>query len=277
MDSNNTSAEESELPAWLASEEPHHRVINDPSAYIGKSLLTIAGVLRHFRIDDCTKTNHFISAPAKMLFVLGFITLVSLSKNFAFTAFALACVILRMSLLKPNTLQKTFSGALAAGCLSAIIMLPALFIGQGASIALISAKTFISVALVLSTALSTPFNMLTAGLRAFRLPHAAIMVFDLSLKSIVALGQVACNVLQALTCRNVGKDKAKKATVGSVGGIVLLKSQEKALITYDALRCRGFTGEYKVSKAPLWKKTDVVLLPVFAALLALFLYLQALV
>ena len=66
--------------------------------------------------------------------------------------------------------------------------------------------------------------------------------------------------------------------MGGIGGVVLLKASRTANDTFDAMRCRGFDGEYH-SGNRRWRLgiADLAWIGLIVALVALFTYTQGLV
>lgn len=264
------------IPDWLLSSQ-NYEPLPDRDRFISKSILSITGVLAHFRLDDGNPGRLSPSAPAKLLFGLGCILLTSLSTNFFFTLIMLACVLVRLCLLPGRQLRRIAAVAFGAAGLTFLVMLPAVLLGQQHSSLLIATKVLVSVSIAMTVALTTPFNQLTAALRVFHVPNLVIFTIDLALKSIVRLGEVAAEVLCALQLRSVGHNYRKTDSIGGVGGVVFLKTNEAAQDTYDAMTCRGFEGEYVVPRERQWRAVDLAWLMAFALLLAAFLYLQGFV
>ncbi len=235
-------------------------------------MLKITSVLAYFRLDDGVASKRSPSAASKLLMGLGMILLTSLSSNYFFVLIMLAIVLFRLATLRKSALKRTVSVAAAAAALAFVIMLPAIFLGQSHSAIQIGTKVFISVSIAMSVALSTPFNEITSSLRAFHLPDIFILTIDLALKNIVRLGEIAIEVLTALKLRSIGKNRDKGTSIGGIGGVVFLKSQEAAQSTYAAMMCRGFEGEYVLPRGRTWRKTDLLLLIAFVVLLILFIY-----
>lgn len=261
------------IPDWLLKEQ-EYEPRRDRDRFIAKSTLSITGVLSQFRLDDGAESRLSPSAPAKLLFALGCILLTSLSTNYFFVLIMLACVLVRLCLLPAKALRRTAAVAFGAAGITFLIMLPAMFIGQSHSALLIATKVLISVGIAMTAALTTPFNRMTAALRTFHVPNLVILTIDLALKSIVRLGETALEVLTALQLRSVGRNDDKAASIGGVGGVVFLKTNEAAQATYDAMACRGFEGEYTVPRERQWRLVDLAWLVAFALLVTAFVYLQ---
>ncbi len=261
------------VPKWLLVDQ-NYDPLPDRDRFISKSILSVTGVLAHFRLDDGTPGKLSPSAPAKLLFGLGCILLTSLSTNYFFTLIMLACVLVRLCLMPGGQLRRIASVAFGAAGVTFLVMLPAVLLGQQHSALLIATKVLISVSVALIVALTTPFNQLTAALRVFHVPNLVILTIDLALKSIVRLGEVAAEALCALQLRSVGHNRRKGDAIGGVGGVVFLKTNEAAQATYDAMACRGFEGDYPLPRERQWRAIDLAWLAAFAVLVAAFLYLQ---
>ncbi len=262
-----------ELPQWLATSEGYEP-LPDRDSFIRKSMQSVAGVLAHMRLDGGQATKRSPSAPVKMLLGLLLIILCSCAQNYVFVLALLAAVLVRIALLPEKAMRRAFHAAGGAAILTFVIMLPAILLGQSHSSLMIGTKVFVSVGIAMIVALSTPTYQLTGALRAFHIPNVFILTIELTLKSICDLGKVALEVLCALKMRSVGKNRNKRSSVGGVGGVTLLKAQEAAQDTSDAMRCRGFEGDYQVASTAKLGAADALWICIFVACAALFVYLE---
>lgn len=261
------------LPAWLLESEAYEPA-PDRDGFVQKSLLSLTGVLSRLRLDDGQATRFSPSAPVKLAMGFALILMTSLSSNFAFTLVVLAAVLVRIAALPQKALQRAVGVSFAAAGMSALIMIPALFLGQSRSALLVGTKVLASVGIAMVVALSTPVHQLTSALRTFHVSNLVIMTIELALKSIVTLGNVAVEVLRALSLRSVGKNRAKGTSMGGVGGVTFLKANEAARTTADAMRCRGFEGEYQAVAREAYKPIDFAWLAALAVVVFAFVYLQ---
>ena len=62
--------------------------------------------------------------------------------------------------------------------------------------------------------------------------------------------------------------------MGGVGGMTFLKANKAARTTADAMRCRGFEGEYQAVPHDAYKRVDIVWILAVAIVCVLFVYLQ---
>ena len=262
-----------DIPAWLLESE-NYEPQRDRDGFIGKSLLSLTGVLAHFRLDDGAEGRFSPSAPAKILFGFAFILLTSLSANYFFVLFMLALLLVRICFIRGEALRRIAAVAGLAALMSFVLMLPAVFIGQSQSAVLVASKVLVSVGTALTVALTTPFNQLTGALRTFHVPNIFVFTIDLALKNIVRLGRIATEVLTALRLRSVGRNTDKGTSLGGVGGVVFLKSTDAATATYEAMRCRGFEGEYAMPRERQWRAIDLAWAAALVLIICVFVYLQ---
>lgn len=246
-----------ELPEWLLTDERYEPAA-DRDSFIRKSMEAVAGVLARLRLDGGRPWALSPSAPVKLALGLLAIILGSCATNFAFTLLLLAVALVRMALLPQKALSRCLKTSAGAAILSALLMLPAILLGQASSALLIGTKVFVSVSIAMIVALSTPLSELTGALRAFHVPNVFILTVELALKSIYDLGQTALEVLGSLKMRSVGRNHEKGSALGGVGGVVLLKAQRAAKTTSDAMRCRGFEGDYIVPDTLAFRPADAL-------------------
>ena len=265
--------ETSAIPSWLTQRQDYQPA-SDHDAFITKSVLSVSSVLARLRLDDGASTPFSPSAPVKLLLALACILLVSLSRNYLFVMVMLACVLLRAALLPQSALVRVVGSSVAAALLTLVVMLPAVFLGQPRSALTMAGKTLTCTGIAMELALTTPPAELTGALRSFHVPNLVIMTLDLTLKSIVCLGKVALEVLTALQLRSVGRNRNKSSAMGGVGGVVLLKAVEASQQTHDAMRCRGFEGNYDTHRAQRLQPIDLAWLAMLLAIVCLFVHLQ---
>lgn len=230
------------IPDWLMSEE-NYSAQADHDGFITKSLLSIIGALSSFRAKSSSYGSKF-PAHLKLILCLIMVLAVSLAQNMFIVYSILAVLLVHMCFLRSDWLLRTFTAAFAAALLSAMILIPSIFLGSPGSVLTVSIKVFTSVGLVGLLAATTEWNRLTACLAAFHIPGVFIFTLDLTLKYIVILGNISVDLLNAVKLRSVGRNRDKKAAVSGVLGVTFLKSRQMADEMYQAMVCRGFDGEY---------------------------------
>lgn len=261
------------LPAWLVASEPYEPP-RDHDGFLVRSALSLTGVLARLRLDDGQPLAISPSAPAKLLLCLALVLLTSLSSNYAFVIVMLACTLVREALLPARALRRCMAASLAAAGLTLALMAPAALMGQGASAVLVGTKVLVCVGLVMTAALSTPAGELGAALVSLHVPDAFVQTVELALKGIADLGRTALSVLEALGLRSVGRNRDKGASLGGVMGVTSLKAGVAALLTADAMRCRGFEGSYAPRPRQPRRAVDALWAVAGLLVLALFAYLE---
>ena len=94
------------------------------------------------------------------------------------------------------------------------------------------------------------------------------------LKYISVLGEICVDILTSVGLRSVGKNPDKAKSFSGVLGITFLKSSEMAEEMYASMCCRGFTGEYQMSKKYRLCLQDVLGILMMVCGICLFLYLN---
>ena len=148
-----------------------------------------------------------------------------------------------------RALRQLLGNALAASVFSAFLVLPAIWLGNGSNVLLIPCKTFLTVAALGLLTRFLPWNQLTAAMRVFHLPQVVIFIFDTTLRYIVLLGEIAGEMLTALKLRSIGHNPHKGRAISGILGVMFLRSREMSEEMYQAMVCRGYTGEYLVATA----------------------------
>ena len=207
----------SKIPEWLTQDE-HYTARADHDGFITKSLLSVIGALSSFRAKSSSYGAKF-PAHLKLIVCLAMVITTSAARNMFIVYAILAVLLVHMCFLSSEWLVRTFTAALIAAALSAMILVGLL-------------------------AATTEWNKLTACLASFHIPGVFIFTLDLTLKYIVILGNVSIDLLNAVRLRSVGRNRDKKGAVSGVLGVTFLKSKQMADEMYQAMVCRGFDGEY---------------------------------
>jgi len=230
-----------QIPEWLTTEE-NYQAGSDRDGFLNKSILSVLSVLHSFRDARMSygRLGRAFPAPLKLLACLGLIITTSCLQNIFWLGVMLAVVLVHFCFVSSKQLVRTITTSLAAAIFTALIMLPAAFLGSPNSMVLISAKVFISVSLVGILGTTTEWNRITAGLRAFHVPEIFVFTLDITLKYIVILGDISIDMLNALKLRSVGKNKSKSDALSGVLGVTFLKSRQMADEMYDAMICRCY-------------------------------------
>jgi cobalt/nickel transport system permease protein len=259
-------------PEWMLSEEVYEPP-KDRDAFSRKSIIRLMSVLSKAR--NSRSTNAYgAGAPFKIAYTFYFILLIACAKNMFFCYCMLAGILLRFCFLPAKELKRSFFSSLAAAGFSALLLLPAVFLGSPRTLLTVAGKVFLSVSLVNLLSVTTPWNRITEGFKFFHVPDLFILTFDLTLKYIVVLGDVSLAMLEALKLRSVGRNRQKKDAVSGVLGVTFLKSRAMSEELYGAMQCRGFEGVYERPGHFSFSKRDIWYILLVAAVTALFIYLE---
>jgi cobalt/nickel transport system permease protein len=137
--------------------------------------------------------------------------------------------------------------------------------------ALIGCRVLGSVSILVVLGAFTQVYDIFAALRWAKLPRTWVEIAMLMVRSIFTLFQQAANVVSAQKVR-LGHSTARRslASMGSLAGIVLLRSFDQAERTHEAMVARGYQGSLPIPRlAPLtkadWAKCTIGVLVVAAA------------
>lgn len=230
------------IPEWMKTQN-NYSPKKDRNGFLTKSMLSFLKFFRHFHIEKNEKISKK-QAGFRTILMLGLIVLTAVSRNFIILGCVAAGFLLCLTFTKIDILKKVLSASLAAALFTALIMLPSYFLYKSTAVIIITAKVFLSVGIVSFYAQVTPWNKITAALRAFKIPGIIIFIIDLTIHYILILGNVAYEMLFALKLRSVGKDQNKRKGFAGILGTVFLKSVSICEETQQAMECRLFDGTY---------------------------------
>ena len=212
------------LPEWAAREEIYNPG-SDRDYFISRSLLRLVSILTALRSQGLRPTRPIGAAPAVL-------------------ATLVAGELVLLCFHRGRQLRQVLGAALAAALFCAVIVAPSILLGNGRYVLLLPGKTFLTVTALMLLQENLAWHELTGALRTFRIPSLVIFILDTTLRYIAILGQEASELLTALKLRSVGHNPDKQAALSGVAGVMLQKSQRLSQDMYEAMRCRGFTGEY---------------------------------
>lgn len=232
-----------QFPEWLQQNDEYSPQ-SDRDSFLTKSLLSLMGVLKSFRAKTSSYGSNY-PAPLKLIVCLGMIILTTCAHNMVICYAVLAVLMIHICFLNREWLVRTISIMSFAALLSAVLLVPSIFLGSPQSMLTVSIKVFITVGLVGLLAATTEWNKITAGLAAFHVPNIFIFTLDITLKYIVILGDVSVDMLNALKLRSVGRNRSKAQSLSGILGVTFMKSKQMSEEMHQAMVCRGFEGEYR--------------------------------
>lgn len=244
------------VSAWLLQGQDY-APRGDKERFLHRNTLKLTSLLSRMKLqrggleDTGSPVDKALSKVDCSLRLLGLmVTIVCISQatNMFFVYTMLALFLLAVALKPGDEILDLLKTPLAAMAFTMILMLPAVFMGQPGSLVRVSLKVFLSVGFVIDLSRAVAYNELIAGLRFYHVPGLVVFILDITLKYIVMLGEVAQGVLSALTLRSVGYNPDKRGSSSGVMGITFLKAHDYAGEMYEAMECRGFTGDYVVPR-----------------------------
>jgi len=233
------------LPDWLVKED-NYIPVKDSSAFAGRTLNSLGGALSRLRVQSGHEVGKALPAVVKLILTLGLIIAVSVTQNKLILMFVAALVNGYLALWPPKDIPKILKPASFGAGLAAILFLPAMIMkpeGIWNNLRVI-AKVFVSIEALNIFNHTTKWHNITGAMRKLRIPGIFIFTLDITFKYIILLGNLIKNLLAALTLRSVGKNNKKYSSIGGVMGVTFIRSTEMSKEMYEAMECRGFTGDY---------------------------------
>lgn len=262
-----------DMPEWLIRDEDYSP-LSDKDTFTSKSILSLLRVLSRIKAQDSRKTTkHNVNTVFRIASVILLLAMLSISKNPAFVMIIIVYLLAVLSLMEAKDIVGILKVSLAMSFFTFVVLLPAALWGNTYSSVMITAKVFASITAVNIVFRTTKWNTVTSALKRFFVPDIFVLVLDITIKYIVMLGDFSLNMLYALKSRSVGRNKNKYTSLSGVAGTLFIKSKEMAEDMYDAMECRGFTGEYHVHSTLKFTIADLMYLAINGGIFLIFLYL----
>lgn len=119
-------------------------------------------------------------------------------------------------------------------------------------------------ALTVSTAIvlvgTTGVGGIGAAMRVLRLPRVFIVQFLLVFRYLSLLLEEVAKVLRAYDLRAPGRRGIGKDARGSLPGTILIRTYDRGLRVYEAMKLRGFSGEFPSDHDPKLRAPDIAFL-----------------
>ena len=233
------------LPDWITEEELY-TPLKDNSAFVRRTLKSMGEALSRLRVQRGHEKGDAIPGIVKLVGVVALIVMISVFQNRLFLLGVAAFLNGYLAFWPPKDIPKILKPALFAALLAFILFLPAMIMNPAGiyNNLRVVAKVFLSVEALNIFNHTTTWHHITGAMRKLKLPGLFIFTFDITLKYIVLLGNLISDMLTALTKRSVGKNNKKYSSVGGIMGTTFIRSTEMSKEMYEAMECRGFTGEY---------------------------------
>ena len=234
------------LPEWLTTKDDYLPPQKGGS-FVYKTINSLGRVMSRVKTQQGHEKKYALPAIFKLLLLILLILTVSITHSLVVILSIFAAVMLYLSTWPGRDIAGILKSAFAAAFLAFILILPAMLLkpsGAGNNLMLVF-KVFLSVEMLNIFNHTTVWNHITHALRCLHLPKIFIFTLDITLKYIVLSGQLIQDLLRSVGLRSVGKNNKEYNTVGGVMGNTFIRSALMSREMYNAMRCRGFTDDYK--------------------------------
>lgn len=261
-----------DMPEWLYKDE-NYIPQSDKDTFVNKSILSLLSILTRIKTQDSSKpVKYNVNTAFKVAFTFILVILLSISRSLTFVIVINVYLLAALSLMDAKNIVKILRVSFVMTFFTFVLMLPAAFWGNGYSSVMLTTKVFATITAVNILSHSTRWSSITSALKRFFVPDIFIFVFDITIKYIFMLGDFTLNMLYSLKLRSVGKNKSKYTSLSGIGGTLFIKSKEMSEDMYNAMECRGFTGEYHVFNNFKFTIADFIYITINAGIIFVFLY-----
>lgn len=219
----------------------------DGGTFAVKTIQTIGKIMSRLRVQSGHEKRRHLPALFKLIALVGLIIITSVSQNRIVLMVIVAGLLAYLCTWPAKGLAGIFKTPLAAAALAFVLFLPAMIMNPAGitNNLVVVAKVFICVTMVTVFNHTTQWNHVTIALRKIHVPGIFVFTLDITLKYIVLLGNLIQDLLTSMQFRAVGKHDKKYSSVGGVMGVTFIRGTEMNEQMYEAMRCRGFTDDYK--------------------------------
>ena len=234
------------IPDWM-KENDSYVPPKGGGAFAIKTMRSIGRVVGKLIFQQGHEKKHALPALVKFALLVVSILLISLSHRPLILMAFTAAVLVYLCTWPAEDIPLILKGAIAASCLALVLFLPAMIQNPAGIVNNLRVlwKVFITVCLVRIFGHITQWNHITGALKKLHIPGVFIFTIDITLKYIVLLGRFVHDILTAYLLRAVGKNDKKYKSVGGVLGNTFIRGTEMSTEMYEAMRCRGFTDDYR--------------------------------
>jgi cobalt/nickel transport system permease protein len=234
------------LPDWMKNTDDYVPP-KDGGTFIVKTIESIGKIMSRLKIQQGHEKKRAIPALLKLFTLIVAILVLSLVQGQMVVLFFAAVLQLYLCTWPARDIPQILKPSFVAAAIAFILFIPAMIINPGGinNNLYIVAKVFLSLEMVSFFNHTTQWNHITTALRKLHVPGIFIFTLDITLKYIVLLGKLIIDILTALRIRSVGKNNKKYQSIGGVMGVTFIRGTEMSREMYEAMRCRGFTDDYR--------------------------------
>lgn len=236
----------SKLPEWM-TEECAYDPPRGGRSFALKTIKGLGGVMGSLKVQRGHEKARAVPAIVKLPLLLALIVTVSIVQNHIILLGIAAPVLLYLCTWPARDIASVLRPALAAAALALVLFIPAMVMDKAAvpnALAVVG-KVALCVIMVSIFNHTTRWDHITRALRQLHIPGIFVFSLDITLRYVYLLGRLICGLLTALSLRSVGRHGRKYGSVGGVMGVTFLRGTQMNREMYEAMRCRGFTNDYK--------------------------------
>lgn len=235
------------IPVWMKEKDTYQPQAGGDNPYLKKTIKKIAQVILTIQQESPASLGFSMPVIPKLLLNLTAIVVISVSRNRLILLLLFAIVQSFLALYPGAFILRVLKRAVLMSLFTLLLLLPNMLLqpgGMSSNLRLV-AKVFMTLELVHIFAGTISWNSLTRALRRLHVPAIVVFTLDITLKYIVLLGNMLLNMLEALKLRSVGKNNQKYQSLGGTLGSTFVRSTVLSQEMYEAMRCRGFTDDYR--------------------------------
>ncbi|MCR5034037.1 MAG: energy-coupling factor transporter transmembrane protein EcfT [Clostridia bacterium] len=234
------------LPEWMRKTDDYVPP-KDGGTFVVKTIQTIGKVMSRLKVQAGHEKKRHLPALFKLLALVALIVITSITQSRLVLMGIVAGLLAYLCTWPAKGLLGIFKTPVAAAALAFVLFLPAMLMNPAGipNNLVVVAKVFICVTMVTIFNHTTQWNHVTLALRKIHVPGIFVFTLDITLKYIVLLGNLIQDLLTSMQFRAVGKHEKKYSSIGGVMGVTFIRGTEMNEQMYEAMRCRGFTDDYK--------------------------------
>jgi len=233
------------LPEWMTIEE--YIPSSQSNRFHVKTMKAVGRAMSRIKVQKGHEKRYAMPALLKLCLMIAGILLISVTQS-RIIVMAYAAIILGYLCTWPaRDIWNIIKSGIGASLLAFLILLPAMLLNSSliSNELFIVVKVFLSIITVSVFNHTTQWNHVTKALRQLHIPAVFVFTIDITLKYIVLLGNMINDLLTSLEFRAVGEDNKSNSSFGGVMGVTFVKGTKMNGQMYEAMRCRGFTDDYK--------------------------------
>lgn len=258
------------IDEWLL-EKDSYIPKGEKNSYIEKSIFSMVKTVSIIR-ENKIKEGIIYHINPLLKVVISILSLIAIAITRSFIYVGIFDIYLLSALLMMNKRDgiRIIKMSLIFPIITFIALIPAILMGNIYNSLLILQKVLSTIVLMSILSHTTRWSDINKALKLMFIPDIIIWIMDITIKYIVLLAEYSIDLLFALKLRSVGSSKNKNKFISSIVGNVFLKSYKMSEEMSSAMECRGFVGEYSISKNLTFKKYDYIYVIINLGLFILF-------